>query len=134
MLTSKATHIRSQGTAIAMAGMSLASVILLVAGPIGLDAIGWRFYFVVIIPPAIEFVCVYLFFPETKQRSLEDIAEVFGDKVAVHFYQSTAEEQLQYAEAEAKIDMSLGIGKRDSSGEDGNMGQEQMVEDVGRKA
>lgn len=51
------------------------------SGPIALNRIGWKFYFVLIFPVAVELVCVYLFFPETKQRSLEDIAEVFGDKV-----------------------------------------------------
>lgn len=87
-----------------MAGLSCGTLVMLVAGPIGLDAISWRFYFIIIIPPAIEFLCVYFFFPETKQRSLEDIAEIFGDKVAVHFYQSTAEEQAMYAEAELQMD------------------------------
>jgi hypothetical protein len=93
---------------------------VLVAGPIALNNITWKFYFVLIIPPTIEFICILLFFPETKvrhqklpacpstnysqQRSLEDIAEIFGDKVAVHYYQSTAEEQAQYAEAELAMD------------------------------
>lgn len=46
-----------------------------------------------------------------QQRSLEDIAEIFGDKVAVHYYQSTAEEQAQYAEAELAMDEKThGVG------------------------
>ncbi|KAH8807242.1 arabinose-proton symporter [Xylogone sp. PMI_703] len=90
------THIRSQGTAIGMAGLFCGTLVVLVAGPIALNNISWRFYLVLIIPPAIEWVCIYLWFPETKQRSLEDIAEAFGDKVAVHYYHATLEEQVAY--------------------------------------
>lgn len=102
---------------------------MLVAGPIGLDAISWRFYFIVIIPPAIEFLCVYFFFPETKRRSLEDIAEIFGDKVAVHYYQSSAEEQAMYAEAELQLDE-----KRKTSQSDEQGVPRDHVEDVAQKA
>jgi len=96
------THIRSQGTAVGMAGLFCGTLVVLMAGPIALNDIGWKFYFVLIIPTAIEWVCVYLWFPETKQRSLEDIAEAFGDKVAVHYYQATLEEQTAYVEEELK--------------------------------
>lgn len=96
------THIRSQGTAIGMAGLFCGTLVVLVAGPIALNDISWKFYFVLIIPVAIEWICVFLWFPETKQRSLEDIAEAFGDKVAVHYYQATLEEQLAYANEEAE--------------------------------
>ncbi|KAL9090501.1 MAG: hypothetical protein Q9165_005262 [Trypethelium subeluteriae] len=41
-------------------------------------------------------------FLETRQRSLEDIAEAFGDKVAVHYFNATEEEEAQYA-AEAAM-------------------------------
>lgn len=91
------THLRSQGTAIGLIGLYCGTIIVLVAGPIALNAISWKFFIVLIIPPAIEFVAVYLFFPETKQRSLEDVAEQFGDKVAVHFFGATMEEEAQYA-------------------------------------
>ena len=63
--------IRSQGTAVGIAGLFCGTLVVLVAGPIALDKISWRFYLVLIVPPAVELVCVYLFFPETKQRSLE---------------------------------------------------------------
>ena len=116
-----------------MAGLSCGTLVMLVAGPIGLNAISWRFYFVIIIPPAVEFLCVYLFFPETKQRSLEDIAEIFGDKVAVHYYQRTEAEQAMYAEAELEMDEK----RRSSLGttEPGKEGRgDYLVEDVSRKA
>ena len=63
--------IRSQGTAVGISGLFCGTIVVLVAGPIALNTIAWKFYLVLIIPPAIECVCVYLYFPETKQRSLE---------------------------------------------------------------
>jgi hypothetical protein len=50
------------------AGLFCGTVTVLVAGPIALNNITWKFYFVLIIPPAIEFICIFLFFPETKVR------------------------------------------------------------------
>lgn len=96
--------IRSQGTAVGIAGLFCGTIVVLVAGPIALDDIAWKFYLVLIVPPAIEFVCIYFFFPETKQRSLEDISEAFGDKVAVHYYHATLDEQHAYEEAEVKLE------------------------------
>ena len=66
-----------------------------------LNVISWKFFTVLIVPPACLWVFFFLFYPETRQRSLEDIAEAFGDKVAVHFFNATAEEEAQYAADEA---------------------------------
>ncbi|KAF1813591.1 general substrate transporter [Eremomyces bilateralis CBS 781.70] len=107
------THIRSQGVALGMVGMYTSSIILLVAGPIALDEITWKFYLILIIPTALHFLNVYFFFPETKQRSLEDINQAFGEQVAVHYYGATAEEEEEYAKAMADLEVN-GV----SSGED----------------
>lgn len=64
------THIRSQGMGIGMAGLYLADIILLVAGPIALDKIGWKFFLVLIIPTVLHILFVYFMCPETKGRSL----------------------------------------------------------------
>lgn len=53
-----------------MCGLYLADIILLVAGPIALNDIGWKFFLVLIIPTAIHIVFVYFMCPETKGRSL----------------------------------------------------------------
>ncbi|PGH03418.1 hypothetical protein AJ79_07384 [Helicocarpus griseus UAMH5409] len=90
------TNIRSQGMALGMAGTFGASIIILVAGPIALEVIKWKFFFVLIFPTAIHLVGVYFLYPETKQRSLEDINAAFGEKVAVRFYNATEEEEIMY--------------------------------------
>lgn len=93
------THIRAQGMAIGMSGLYCASIILLIAGPIALNNITWKFFLVLIIPTAAQFLIIFFFAPETKQRSLEDINAAFGDQVAVHYYHATADDEKQYDEA-----------------------------------
>ncbi|KAK2748131.1 hypothetical protein FQN57_001255 [Myotisia sp. PD_48] len=106
------THTRSQGMAIGMSGMFVGSIILLVAGPIALEVITWKFFLVLIIPTLFHFLGVYFFYPETKQRSLEDINAAFGEKVAINFYGATEEEEQKYAKALAdKFDKSEGIAE-----------------------
>lgn len=85
-----------------MSGIYLADIILLVAGPIALDKIGWKFFFVCIIPTFFNILFVYFFCPETKNRSLEDINALFGERVAIRFYGATAEEEAELEKAAMK--------------------------------
>ncbi|KAF2436370.1 arabinose-proton symporter [Tothia fuscella] len=93
------THIRSQGMAFGMVGLYLGSIILLLATPVALEKIKWKYFLVLIIPTALHWVNVYFLFPETKQRSLEDINLAFGEKVAVHYYGATEAEEQEYSRA-----------------------------------
>lgn len=90
------THIRAQGTAFSMMGLYLADIIILVAGPIALNDISWKFFFVLIIPTALHIVFVYFMCPETKGRSLEDINAQFGEQVAIHYYGATEKEKQEF--------------------------------------
>jgi MFS family permease len=54
------THIRGLGVGIGLFNWFGSSVILQVAGPIALDNIGWKFFFVLIIPTAFYAVGIYL--------------------------------------------------------------------------
>lgn len=65
----------------------------------------WKFFLVFIIPTTVLWLCVFFFFPETKQRSLEDINAAFGDKVAVHYYNATTEEEEEYLKVIAVGDL-----------------------------
>lgn len=96
------THLRSSGMAVGMVGLYLGAIILLVAGPIALDVIKWKFFLVLIIPTALHWLNIFFVFPETKQRSLEDINAAFGEKVAVHYWHATEEEEVMYAKAMAE--------------------------------
>ncbi|KAI9819935.1 MAG: hypothetical protein M1827_006505 [Pycnora praestabilis] len=93
------THIRSQGMAVGMIGLFGADIIVLVAGPIALDVITWKFFLVLIIVTALHLLNVYMLYPETAGRSLEDINAAFGEQVAVRYWHASTEEEQQYAKA-----------------------------------
>jgi MFS family permease len=112
------TEIRGMGTAAGMFSFFAAQVVLLVAGPIALNNIGWKFFLgksygsavwseseankhmsVLVIPTTIYIPIIYFFFPETRGRSFEDINAQFGDKVVLRYYGATEEEDEEYAKA-----------------------------------
>jgi hypothetical protein len=90
------THVRAQGV-----GFSTSAVFLLntgkcrwgseiaqltikvynVAAGTAFRNIGWRFYLVFIIVPSCALPFIYLFFPETKGLTLEELGRLFGDEV-----------------------------------------------------
>ena len=52
--------------------------------PIALAAIGWKYYLVYVSWLLVELVVVYLFYPETRGPTLEEMARIFdGDEAAV---------------------------------------------------
>ena len=98
-----------------MCGLYLADIILLVAGPIALNDISWKFFFVLIVPTACHIVFVYFMCPETKGRSLEDINTQFGEQVAIHFYGATEAEKAELDKAAAQDEEEEMKGKRASA-------------------
>ena len=116
-------HLRSQGTAWGLAWFFLTSEVTLVAAPIALNDVGWkyvyyrrcklryciltygcRFYLVLICPTVVYLPIVYFMFPETKGRTLEEIGEIFGDKhVAAHWYGISEEEKEEIAKHALKL-------------------------------
>lgn len=60
-----------------MVGLYLADIVLLVAGPIALNNITWKFFFVLIVPTFLNIIFVYFMCPETKGRSLVRIVSHF---------------------------------------------------------
>lgn len=62
--------------------LSLYSYFTEYVNPIALDAIAWRFYFVYIGTLAAMIPTIYFLFPETKGRTLEEIAIVFDGPAA----------------------------------------------------
>jgi hypothetical protein len=51
---------------------------------------------------------VYLFWPETARLSLEEIGHNFGDEVAVHVYDASAEEKKRLDQALQVSDIGEG--------------------------
>ncbi|CAM1508701.1 Fc.00g055490.m01.CDS01 [Cosmosporella sp. VM-42] len=76
------TQLRAKGTNI----MQIAGTCCLIfngyANPVAMTAITWKYYIVYCCIIAVEIVLVYFWFPETKGRSLEEIAFIFDGEGA----------------------------------------------------
>ncbi|KAF9883326.1 hypothetical protein FE257_003744 [Aspergillus nanangensis] len=76
------TRIRSQGMAVGMVAYYAALVVILIAGPIALDSITWKFFIVLLVITCAQTVLVFFLCPETKQMSLDDVDLAFQEPVA----------------------------------------------------
>jgi len=47
------------------------------ANPVAMEALSWRYYIIWCVVIAVNFVLIFFFFPETKGRGLEEVAEIF---------------------------------------------------------
>ncbi|KAJ9614434.1 hypothetical protein H2200_002570 [Cladophialophora chaetospira] len=77
-------HLRGRGATIAFISTTLTNLIYLQAAPTGLRNIGWKFFLLFIAITFCGILYVYFFVPETKGIALEELAEIFGEDVAVH--------------------------------------------------
>lgn len=66
--------------------------------PTAFATIAWKFYIIFIIVPALGLPIVWKYFPETKGLSLEEIAGVFGDEVALEITHLSPEQEAQLRE------------------------------------
>ncbi|KAH8899903.1 general substrate transporter [Thozetella sp. PMI_491] len=74
------TSLRARGLNLSASGGAIGSIIVAQVWPVGIDALGSKIYFFFM---AINLVCVpiiWLAYPETKGRPLEDMDELFGGK------------------------------------------------------
>ncbi|KAI6784694.1 Lactose permease-like protein [Emericellopsis cladophorae] len=71
---------RAQGIAVEQMTVRFAVFFNTYVNPIALDAIGWKYYIVYCVWILVEIATVYLLFPETKGRSLEELSFMFEDK------------------------------------------------------
>jgi len=74
-------NLRARGLNFAASGGSIGSIIASQVWPVGIDRIGSKTYFVFM---SFNFVCIpiiALLFPETKGRALEDMDDLFREKL-----------------------------------------------------
>lgn len=91
-------HLRTKGLSFFYFVQFCFMILSTFAVPIGLENINWRFYTIFVVWVVVEFIGVYLMFPETKGPTLEDIAYIFDGPKA------NPSEKLEDGEVEAKID------------------------------
>ncbi|KAK1073400.1 hypothetical protein LTR74_001809 [Friedmanniomyces endolithicus] len=87
------TEIRSIGMGFSLFGQFAATLIVLQTAPIGFAQVGWKYFLLVVCWSAVFLPIIYFYFPETARLTLEEIAQKFGDDVAVHITDASQEEQ-----------------------------------------
>ncbi|KAL2839500.1 general substrate transporter [Aspergillus pseudoustus] len=70
-------EMRAKGMAFSSLAVNAAGLLNQFAWPVSLDNIGWKTYIVFVVWDAIQFVLMYFFFPETKDRTLEELDQIF---------------------------------------------------------
>jgi MFS family permease len=108
-------YLRTYGNSLAIFAMSAGQLLMTEITPLAFDAIAWKYY-AIFIPCCFLLALYYAFFlPETGSKSLEEIAEAFGDKVAVHDKDLTLEVGNEENKlAETGIHADVGHIERDS--------------------
>ena len=69
--------LRAKAAMLYQLSANLAGVYNAFANPVAMDAISWKYYIVWCVAIGVHLVVIYFFFPETKGRSLEEVAEIF---------------------------------------------------------
>lgn len=88
------TPIRAAGNAVSFCTFNAITIMLVQVTPLAIAKIAWRFFVIFVVCDAIFITVVYFVYPETVNRTLEEIAALFGDEVAVkiteaHHYPDT---------------------------------------------
>lgn len=85
------------------------------ANPVAMDAIGWKYYIVWVVMIFIHLTVIYFFFPETKSRGLEEVAEIFDGP-----------NSLSGTNAMKELGLDLNAENAVEIGQDSKMGVEQV--------
>jgi predicted MFS family arabinose efflux permease len=70
-------RIRAKGLTLCFVGTSLAGIFNQYVNPIGLAALGWKFYIVYVVVLVLECLAIYFYYVETRGPTLEEIAILF---------------------------------------------------------
>ena len=103
------TPIRAVGNATAFCTFNAITIMLVQVTPIAVEKIAWKYFLIFIICDAIFITVVYFVYPETSGRTLEEIAALFGDEVAVKI--DEAHHSPDLLDTEAKIDEKKQLGE-----------------------
>lgn len=77
------TAIRPVGVAAAYMAQHVLIIVLVQCTPTAIETISWRFFLIFVCASAISLVLFVVFYPETRNKTLEELAAVFGDEVRI---------------------------------------------------
>lgn len=75
------TSVRPVGVAVSYMTQHILIIILVQFTPEAIEKISWRFFLIFVCSSFIFAIVFALFYPETRNKTLEEIEAVFGDKV-----------------------------------------------------
>jgi hypothetical protein len=75
-------RIRAKGLTLCFVFTSLAGIFNQYVNPIGIEALGWKFYIVYVVVLVLECLAIYFLYVETKGPALEEIALLFDGEDA----------------------------------------------------
>ncbi|KIW17965.1 hypothetical protein PV08_05160 [Exophiala spinifera] len=87
------THLRAKGSTVCMACYCLTNILWTQVAPTAFRNIQWRFYIVFIVNAIVFSICQILFYPNTLNKPLEEVAEMFGDHDLVGLYRGIQAER-----------------------------------------
>ncbi|OAG33838.1 hypothetical protein AYO21_12057 [Fonsecaea monophora] len=87
------THLRARGMAWSLAILFLCTIAYLIPAPTAFAQVGWKYYLLFIVLSTINLPLIWYFFPETRGLALEEVGEIFGDKIEVRLTHLTAEQR-----------------------------------------
>ena len=86
---------RAKGIAVEQLTVRFAVFFNTYVNPIALDRICWKYYIVYCVWILVEIATVYVFFPETQNRTLEELSFMFEGKELQDKVQHNVEKQLE---------------------------------------
>jgi len=95
------TNIRARGMAMATFTYFAACVTYVTPGATAIANIGWKYFLVFACLTAVSIVVIYFFYPETNQKSLEELAAYFGETVVDDAFERAEEREkgaVEYSE------------------------------------
>jgi hypothetical protein len=112
------THLRAKGTAICTFWGQGFAILLQQIGLEVFQDIGYLFYIVFIVCTSCAGVAYYVFLPETKGATLEDISSFFGDPVVATLHESKSRIAQVLNEVNADADLEGRVGAVDTAEQD----------------
>ena len=110
--------VRAKGIAMEQLWVRASNFISTFVSPIGMDALKWRFYVFYCGWISFEALCIYLLFPETSGRTLEELAFMFEGQEASEEARKRMESILGPAEADADVEKKVGEYDDDCGGDE----------------